>query len=98
VILYYAFLIWTVKKDEIDDAAATGTTMSMLTSLRTSNDKIEIIDQLLLPHTTKYVEITSVEEAHDAIKDMKVRKTKVIFLSIHIAFCRRSVVHRPLHH
>jgi methylthioribose-1-phosphate isomerase len=49
----------------------------MLTSIRTSNEKIEIIDQLLLPHTTKYVEITSIEEAHDAIKDMKVRKNHI---------------------
>jgi methylthioribose-1-phosphate isomerase len=46
----------------------------MLTSIRTSNGKIEIIDQLLLPHTTKYVEITSIEQAYDAIKDMKVGK------------------------
>lgn len=49
----------------------------MLTSIRTSDGKIEIIDQLLLPHTTKYVEITSIEQAYDAIKDMKVRKKKI---------------------
>lgn len=55
----------------------TAAAMSMLTSIRTSNEKIEIIDQLLLPHTTKYVDITSIEEAHDAIKDMKVWKKHI---------------------
>lgn len=47
--------------------------MAGLTSIRTSGDsKIEIIDQLLLPHTTKFIEIDSIEQAHDAIKSMKV--------------------------
>jgi methylthioribose-1-phosphate isomerase len=49
----------------------------MLTSIRISNEKIEIIDQLLLPHTTEYVEITSIEVAHDAIRDMKVRNKHI---------------------
>ncbi|KAJ8590234.1 putative translation initiation factor [Rhizopogon salebrosus TDB-379] len=60
--------------------------MSMLTSIRTSNEKIEIIDQLLLPHTTKYVEITSIEEAHDAIKDMKIRGAPAIASLASLAF------------
>lgn len=44
--------------------------MSPLTSIKTDGDKIEIVNQLLLPHTTEYVEIGSIEEAHDAIKSM----------------------------
>jgi methylthioribose-1-phosphate isomerase len=44
-----------------------------LTSIRISGDfKIEIVNQLLLPHTTEFIEIDSIEKAHDAIKSMKV--------------------------
>jgi hypothetical protein len=47
--------------------------MTGLASIRTSGDsKIEIVDQLLLPHTTQFIEIDSIEAAHDAIKSMKV--------------------------
>jgi methylthioribose-1-phosphate isomerase len=47
--------------------------MTGLTSIRTSEDfKIEIVDQLLLPHTTEFIEINTIEQAHDAIKSMKV--------------------------
>jgi methylthioribose-1-phosphate isomerase len=47
--------------------------MTGLTSIRTSgNSKIEIVDQLLLPHTTEFIEIGTIEQAHDAIKSMKV--------------------------
>jgi methylthioribose-1-phosphate isomerase len=45
---------------------------NLLTSLRTDGDKITIIDQLLLPHQEKWIEIESIEAAHDAIKSMKV--------------------------
>jgi len=44
----------------------------MLTSIKTERDKIEIVNQLLLPHCTEYIEINTIEEAHDAIKTMKV--------------------------
>lgn len=44
----------------------------MLSSIKTGGDKIEIVNQLLLPHTTEYVEINTIEQAHDAIKSMKV--------------------------
>ena len=47
--------------------------MSGLTSIRVTGDKIEIIDQLKLPHTTAFIEIDSIEQAHDAIKTMKVQ-------------------------
>ncbi|KIM69023.1 hypothetical protein SCLCIDRAFT_812104 [Scleroderma citrinum Foug A] len=43
----------------------------MLTSIKTEGDKIEIVNQLLLPHSTEYIEINTIEEAHDAIKTMK---------------------------
>jgi methylthioribose-1-phosphate isomerase len=46
----------------------------MLTSIRQSQGKLEIVDQLLLPHTTEWIHISTVEEAHDAIKSMKARR------------------------
>lgn len=46
--------------------------MTPLTSIRTSNGKLEIVNQLLLPHTVEFLEIDSVAAAHDAIKTMKV--------------------------
>lgn len=44
-----------------------------LTSIKVDDDKIEIVNQLLLPHVTEYVEINSVKDAFDAIRSMKVR-------------------------
>lgn len=44
-----------------------------MASIRTSGDTLEIVNQLLLPHTTEWVTITSVQDAFDAIKTMKVR-------------------------
>lgn len=44
-----------------------------LTSIKVNDDKLEIVNQLLLPHVTEYVEINSIEDAYDAIKSMKVR-------------------------
>ena len=41
-------------------------------SIRTDGDDIEIVNQLLLPHVVEFVEINSVEHAHEAIKSMKV--------------------------
>ncbi|KAG2015385.1 translation initiation factor 2B subunit I family protein [Coprinopsis cinerea AmutBmut pab1-1] len=49
-----------------------------LISIRRTDDKIEIVDQLLLPHVTKFVEISSIEEAHEAIKSMKIRGAPAI--------------------
>jgi methylthioribose-1-phosphate isomerase len=49
-----------------------------LTSIRTSGDSIEIVDQLLLPHTTSWIPITSPEEAHNAIKRMQIRGAPAI--------------------
>jgi methylthioribose-1-phosphate isomerase len=46
--------------------------MAPLTSIRTSNGKLEIVNQLLLPHTVEFLEINTVAAAHDAIKTMKV--------------------------
>ncbi len=47
-----------------------------LTSIRTTNDKIEIVNQLLLPHTTEFVPIDTIDDAYDAIKSMKVRTSR----------------------
>ncbi|CAE6403268.1 unnamed protein product [Rhizoctonia solani] len=51
---------------------------NLLTSLRTDGDKITIIDQLLLPHQEKWVEVDSIEAAYDAIKSMKIRGAPAI--------------------
>lgn len=34
--------------------------------------ELQILDQLLLPHTKQYIKIKSVQDAWDAIKTMKV--------------------------
>ncbi|KAF8070623.1 hypothetical protein FPV67DRAFT_1779946 [Lyophyllum atratum] len=52
--------------------------MAPLTSIRTSNGKLEIVNQLLLPHTTEYLVINTIEDAHDAIKTMKIRGAPAI--------------------
>ena len=49
------------------------TNMLPLTSIRTSNGKLEIVNQLLLPHTVQFLEINTIAAAHDAIKTMKVQ-------------------------
>ncbi|KAI0278466.1 Methylthioribose-1-phosphate isomerase [Russula aff. rugulosa BPL654] len=49
-----------------------------LTSIKTSDDKIQIINQLLLPHTTEWLTIDTIEQAHDAIKTMKIRGAPAI--------------------
>ncbi|KAF9454041.1 Methylthioribose-1-phosphate isomerase [Macrolepiota fuliginosa MF-IS2] len=49
-----------------------------LTSIKVIDDKLEIVNQLLLPHVTEYVEINSVEDAYDAIKSMKIRGAPAI--------------------
>ncbi|KAF8502272.1 putative translation initiation factor aIF-2BI/5-methylthioribose-1-phosphate isomerase [Russula emetica] len=49
-----------------------------LTSIKTSDDKIRIINQLLLPHTTEWLAIDTIEQAHDAIKTMKIRGAPAI--------------------
>ena len=46
--------------------------MTALTSIRTTGAKIEIVNQLLLPHTVEFIEIDTIEKAYDAIKSMKV--------------------------
>lgn len=40
--------------------------------------KLEILDQLVLPHNSVYVDITSCEDGYDAIKQMKVRGAPAI--------------------
>ena len=46
--------------------------MAPLTSIRTSDNKIEIVNQLVLPHTVEWLEIDTIEQAHAAIKTMQV--------------------------
>lgn len=47
--------------------------MAAISSIRASGDRIEIVDQLLLPHTQEWIEIDTIEKAYEAIKSMKVR-------------------------
>jgi len=56
--------------------------MAPLISIKSTEDKLEIVNQLLLPHTTEFIEINSIEEAHDAIKTMKVRSQQAADLTI----------------
>lgn len=51
----------------------TGSTLPL--SIRTDGDDIEIVNQLLLPHVVEFVKVNSIEDAHDAIKTMKVRSS-----------------------
>ncbi|KAJ7747338.1 hypothetical protein B0H16DRAFT_1555626 [Mycena metata] len=57
-----------------------------LTSIRTDGDKIEIVNQLLLPHSTEFIEIKSIEDAHEAIKSMKIRGAPAIASLAALAF------------
>ncbi len=59
-----------------------------LTSIKTSDDKIQIVNQLLLPHTTEWLEIDTIEKAHDAIKTMKVSATSRPWSRSHHTLCR----------
>ncbi|KAG8890393.1 S-methyl-5-thioribose-1-phosphate isomerase [Tulasnella sp. 332] len=52
--------------------------MAPLTSIRTKGNDIEIINQLLLPHEIEWIPIHTVEEAHSAIKTMKIRGAPAI--------------------
>ncbi|KAL0956397.1 hypothetical protein HGRIS_002544 [Hohenbuehelia grisea] len=49
-----------------------------LKSIRITGDKLEIVNQLVLPHTVEFIEIKTIEEAHDAIKTMKIRGAPAI--------------------
>ena len=49
-----------------------------LTSIKTDGDEIQIIDQLLLPHTEEWVRIGSTDDAYEAIKSMKIRGAPAI--------------------
>ncbi|KAF7428238.1 S-methyl-5-thioribose-1-phosphate isomerase [Pleurotus ostreatus] len=69
-----------------------------LQSFKYSDDRLEILNQLLLPHTIEYVEINSVEEAHDAIKSMKIRGAPAIasLAALYIAlYLKRSLNTAP---
>ena len=70
-------------------------------SIRTSTDisgvlSIEIVDQLLLPHTVTYVPIPTIASAHAAIKNMQIRGAPAIasLASLSIASeLSRALVH-----
>ncbi|KAF8581619.1 putative translation initiation factor [Ramaria rubella] len=49
-----------------------------LVGLRTYGDKIEIVNQLLLPHVKEYISIDSTDDAYEAIKSMKIRGAPAI--------------------
>ncbi|KAJ8522491.1 hypothetical protein ONZ45_g976 [Pleurotus djamor] len=49
-----------------------------LQSIKYSGNHLEILDQLLLPHTVEYVVVDAIEDAHHAIKSMKIRGAPAI--------------------
>lgn len=49
-----------------------------LSSIKTEGDEIQIIDQLLLPHTEEWIRIDSTNDAYEAIKSMKIRGAPAI--------------------
>lgn len=49
--------------------------MAAISSIRTSGDRTEIINQLLLPHSQEWIEVDTIEKAYEAIKSMKVCPT-----------------------
>ena len=53
--------------------------MAAISSIRTSGEKIEIINQLLLPHTREWIEVDTIEKAYEAIKSMKVCYTRILW-------------------
>lgn len=59
-----------------------------LTSIRLSDDKIQIVNQLLLPHTTEWLAIDTIEQAHDAIRSMKIRGAPAIASLAALAFAQ----------
>ncbi|KIJ67976.1 hypothetical protein HYDPIDRAFT_83497 [Hydnomerulius pinastri MD-312] len=60
--------------------------MDALKSIKTDRDKVEIVNQLLLPHTIEYLQIETIEQAHDAIKTMKIRGAPAIASLAAVAF------------
>ncbi|KAK7687175.1 S-methyl-5-thioribose-1-phosphate isomerase [Cerrena zonata] len=52
--------------------------MAPLTSIRISEGRLEIVDQLLLPHTTTFLPVETIENAHGAIKTMRIRGAPAI--------------------
>lgn len=61
-----------------------------LTSIRTCEGTLEIVNQLLLPHNIEYIKIDSVEAAYDAIKTMKVSTVLPPFTMPLLLLCRNS--------
>jgi methylthioribose-1-phosphate isomerase len=46
----------------------------------TTQNSLEILDQLLLPETSEYIKILSVEDGWQAIRKMNVRTLKVFYV------------------
>ncbi|KAH9040742.1 putative translation initiation factor aIF-2BI/5-methylthioribose-1-phosphate isomerase [Lactarius pseudohatsudake] len=57
-----------------------------LASIQLSDDKIQIVNQLVLPHTTEWLVIDTIEQAHDAIRSMKIRGAPAIGSLAALAF------------
>ncbi len=51
---------------------------SKVTALEWKNDQLILVDQRFLPHDVSYVQVTNIEEAHEAIKVMVVRGAPLI--------------------
>jgi len=59
--------------------AATGDNLrSLIFKVESGKAAFSVLDQLLLPHETKYVPVTNVEDAWDAIRSMRIRGAPLI--------------------
>jgi len=52
--------------------------MSGLQAIKYSRGKLEVLDQLKLPHEFVYDDVSTCEEAFDCIKSMRVRGNSII--------------------
>ena len=51
-----------------------------LEAIKYCNGKVEILDQLLLPHETKYIPVNNTEDGWNVIQKMQVKKWSIISL------------------
>lgn len=49
---------------------------------KSSNGSLEVLDQLLLPHTMSYIKISTVEDGWNVINKMQVGFMKFFFVEI----------------
>ena len=56
--------------------------MTGLQAIKYSRGKLEVLDQLRLPHSYHYDEVSTSEEAFDCIKSMRVRGRYIVLCTL----------------